>query len=925
MAAQSSAATSKTENKCTLIAQLTDVIHRYDKRIALDVNCLSIPSNCITGVIGPDGVGKSTLLGLVAGAKKMQVGEIEVLGGDINNPKIRRNICPRIAYMPQGLGKNLYAGLSVYENVDFFGRLFGQSRAEREYRVNELLEIIGLARFSTRLAGKLSGGMKQKLGLCCALIHDPELLILDEPTTGVDPLSRRQFWEFIERIRMRRKKMGVIVATAYMEEANKFDNLIAMDAGKVLVTCSPAELKQNTGKSNLDAAFIELLSEEKRHNHKTLQIPSRSNLVKNNTVIEAKKLTKKFGDFTAVSQVSFNIERGEIFGFLGSNGCGKTTTMKMLTGLLPCSEGEAFLLGSPINARDIDMRKKVGFMTQSFSLYAELTVKKNLELHARLFHLPANSIASRVNEMIQRFSLEKYKNDLTAKLPLGIRQRLSLAVAIIHDPEVLILDEPTSGVDPIARDSFWELLIKLSRENGVTIFISTHFMNEAERCDRISLMHAGKVLAQDTPEALIRSRDVITLEEAFVAYLMDAGSSKEENKSIEPPDKQNDIYFNNNEKVSTTSLQRMWAYAHRESIEIRRDFIRLAFALLGPIILMLAFGYGISFDVEKLPYAVLDRDNTIASRAYLEQYSGSRYFDQHLPIKNYGDLENRLRSGELKLAIEIPPHFGKKIKRAQQPEVGVWIDGAMPFDAETSRGYVEGIHHNYLTDLVRREKGQEAQFSLVNIESRFRYNQDFKSVIAMVPGIIMLLLVLIPSMMTAVAVVREKELGSISNLYSTPVTKLEFLLGKQVPYVVIAMISFISLVLMAIIVFQVPIKGSIFALTVGALFCVIASTAFGLLISTFVKTQIAAIFSAAILSIMPTIQFSGFLSPVSSLSSSAQAIGYGFPSSYFQKISVGTFTKAMDFSDLYVNYIALTFLILAFISLSWILLKNQDV
>ncbi len=910
-----------------MIAQLSEITHHYGKRKVLAIEHLTVPRNCITGVIGPDGVGKSTLLGLIAGAKKIQNGTINVLGGDIHNRKFRDSICPRIAYMPQGLGKNLYASLSVFENVDFFGRLFGQSHAERDWRIKELLEITGLTQFSTRPAGKLSGGMKQKLGLCCALIHDPELLILDEPTTGVDPLSRRQFWEFIERVRIRRKNMSVIVATAYMEEANNFDYLIAMDAGKVLTACSPAELMVSTGKDNLDSAFIEILPEEKRHKHKTLQIPPRTIQNENNIVIEAKGLAKKFGSFIAVDNVSFEIERGEIFGFIGSNGCGKTTTMKMLTGLLPASEGEAWLIGSPINARDIETRKKVGYMTQSFSLYSELTVIQNLELHASLFHLPVEKRALRVKEMIQRFSLEKFKNDLTEKLPLGIRQRLSLAVAMIHSPEVLILDEPTSGVDPIARDGFWEFLVQLSREDGVTIFISTHFMNEAERCDRISLMHAGKVLAQDSPDALIKLRNVNTLEEAFITYLMESSTVKQVNtQTINLPKSgsENTKQLNTTHEVSTTSLQRIWAYALREAMEIRRDPIRLAFALLGPIILMLVFGYGISFDVEELRYASLDRDNTTASRTYLERYSGSRYFKQQPLITNYDELEKRLRSGQLTLAIEIPPDFGKDIKRGQQPEVGVWLDGANPFRAETTRGYVNGIHVNYLTDLTRREIGQDIKLSPIKIETRFRYNQDFKSVFAMVPGTIMLLLILIPSMMTAVGVVREKELGSINNLYVTPVKKIEFLLGKQFPYIVVAMISFVTLVIIALILFQVPIKGSVTALIFGAILCVSASTAFGLLVSTFVKTQIAAIFAAAILSIMPTIQFSGYLSPVSSLSGGAKVMGYIFPSTYFQKISVGTFTKALGFNDLYTNYIALLILVIAFIFLSWLLLKDQD-
>ena len=372
---------------------------------------------------------------------------------------------------------------------------------------------------------KLSGGMRQKLGLCCALIHDPDLLILDEPTTGIDPLSRRQFWELINRMRSRRQGMSVVVATAYMEEAERFDWLVAMDAGKVLAAGSPAELKARTGTATVEDAFIALLPEQQRRGHQRLQMPPRR-ILDAEPVISARDLTCRFGDFTAVDRVSFAIERGEIFGFVGSNGCGKTTTMKMLTGLLPPSEGEALLFGRPLDASDMSSRYRVGYMSQSFSLYTELTVRQNLDLHARLFHLPAQKAKARIAELVERFGLKDYLDQRALDLPLGIRQRLSLAVAIVHEPEMLILDEPTSGVDPLARDRFWELLIDLSRNQGVTIFVSTHFMNEAERCDRISLMDSGRVLATGTPADLIKARGVATLEDAFISYLEEATGTR---------------------------------------------------------------------------------------------------------------------------------------------------------------------------------------------------------------------------------------------------------------------------------------------------------------------------------------------------------------------------------------------------------------
>ena len=368
------------------VAQLRNVTHAFKAVRALSDITLDIPQSRIVGLIGPDGVGKSTLLGLIAGSRKLQDGILQVLGGNLARARHRKNVGPRIAYMPQGLGKNLYQELSVFENLDFFGKLFNQGRAERKSRIDRLTHATGLFPFLDRPAGKLSGGMKQKLGLCCSLIHDPDLLILDEPTTGVDPLSRRQFWTLIDTIRTERPEMSVLVSTAYMDEAEGFDWLVAMNAGRVLDTGTPAQLKQKTQARDLEQAFVGLLPEEKRNGRDELTIPPREQ-AKGQPAIVAKGLTRRFGDFTAVDQVSFEIEEGEIFGFLGSNGCGKTTTMKMLTGLLPASEGEAYLFGKSVNASDLEIRKRVGFMSQSFSLYSELTVRQNLELHAHLFNL----------------------------------------------------------------------------------------------------------------------------------------------------------------------------------------------------------------------------------------------------------------------------------------------------------------------------------------------------------------------------------------------------------------------------------------------------------------------------------------------------------------------------------------------------------
>ncbi|MBW6398594.1 ribosome-associated ATPase/putative transporter RbbA [Roseomonas sp. HJA6] len=900
------------------IARLEGVGLRYGRTVALDDVALDIPAGVMAGLIGPDGVGKSSLLALVSGARAVQAGRVTVLGGSMADARHRDAVGPRIAYMPQGLGKNLYPTLSVFENIDFFGRLFSQDRAEREQRIADLVAATGLAPFVDRPAGKLSGGMKQKLSLCCALIHDPELLILDEPTTGVDPLSRRQFWELIGRIRAERPGMSVLVATAYMEEAARFDWLAAMDGGRVLATGAPTELLAQTGTETLEAAFIALLPEAKRAGHEAVHRPPFASPDGEAPAIEARGLTMRFGDFTAVDHVSFRIRRGEIFGFLGSNGCGKTTTMKMLTGLLPASEGEAFLFGAPVDATNLDTRRRVGYMSQAFSLYTELTVRQNLVLHAKLFGLPASAIPDRVQAMADRFGLSAIMDTLPDALPLGQRQRLSLAVAMIHGPEMLILDEPTSGVDPIARDEFWRILIELSRRDRVTIFISTHFMNEAERCDRISLMHAGRVLISDTPAAIVAQSGAATLEEAFIHHLEEAAGPV-----TAPAPAPVATVAPGHASRRGFDLRRLLSYSRREALELRRDPVRATLALLGSMILMIIMGYGISLDVENLTFAVLDRDQTTTSQDYALNIAGSRYFLERPPITDHADLDRRMEAGEISLAIEIPPGFGRDVARGRAVEVGAWIDGAMPSRAQTIRGYVQAMHQQWVTQRAERNANASA-VTPFSIEIRYRYNPDVRSLVAMVPAVIPILLMLIPAMLTALSVVREKELGSIVNFYVTPVTRLEFLMGKQLPYLLLGMLNYLLLVGLALTLFGVPLKGSFWALTAATALYLCASTALGLLASTFLRSQVAATFGTAVMTILPAVQFSGVINPVSSLEGIGALIGHIYPTAHYVTIARGTFSKSLGFADLQPSFLPLLIAGPLLIAVSAMLLRKQE-
>ena len=1231
---------------------ISHLTHRYGKTLALDDLSLTLPRGLTVGLIGPDGVGKSTLLALIAGVRRIQSGELHVLGGDMRKPADRQALSHRIAYMPQGLGRNLYPTLSVYENIDFHARLFGLPARERRARIARLLEATGLAPFPDRATGKLSGGMKQKASLCCALVHAPDLLILDEPTTGVDPLSRRQFWALVADLQRETAGMTVLVATAYIEEAEPFAQLWAMDAGKLLVNAPTREVM--AGHTNLEDAYIRLLPPEKQQGTGGLDLTPFVADPSLPPAIEAHGLTKRFGDFTSVDNVSFTIQQGEIFGFLGSNGCGKSTTMKMLTGLLQATSGTAELLGAPVDAGSVATRMRVGYMSQAFSLYEELTVRQNLALHARLYRLGARSKAA-IRDALTQFDLADVADVKPAALPLGIRQRLQLAAACLHRPEVLILDEPTSGVDPAARDMFWRHLLRMSREDKITIFVTTHFMNEAARCDRISFMHQGRVLAVGTPAELVAQYQAPNLEEAFVQYLLlDEAAQKEKagetptaaqspavlpplpvgegwgggsvrissadvetssattanepptatpsptelppppvgegwgggskkssvasfmsaetastteeglgggsehapttnaglhsdtesappqavNPSLSPPQpsptggggftveegtsdstisdnepptiiasdtptaaqsstdlpppqpspaadasascegggytatesataneppaivtgdtptaaqsptvqpppsqrsaagegwgggsarissadvetssattanepptaapppaelppppvgegwggggkKSSVASFMSAETASTTeeglggssarissadvetssattanepstaapspaelppppvgegggggskqssaaSFQslRGWlatirTFAIREGKEFLRDHVRTFFALFGPVILMTAVTWGVSFDVGNLAFAVRDRDQSAESRAITEYFSGSPHFRELPPLAADADIDAALESSSAKMVIDIPPAFGRDLLRGTRPEIGFYLDGAESFNASNLTGYIASILGDYARDQAHAH-GIRLPPDAAQLVPRFRYNPDFKSILAIAPGVLMLALSLFPAMMAAVGVVREREIGSIANFYASPASRLQFLLGKQLPYLAAAMLSFLILYLMMRYWFGVPLNGSAAALLTGTLLMCATTTATGLLVSCFTRSQVAAIFITAVGTVMPAMSFSGFLVPVSSLQGGAYIMGKILPSAWYANLTTGTFVKGLGYPDLVREHFILGGYYLIILTLAVLNLKKQE-
>ena len=701
--------------------------------------------------------------------------------------------------------------------------------------------------------------------------------------------------------------------------------------------------------------------------------------------MEAHGLTKRFGDFTAVDHVSFTIQKGEIFGFLGSNGCGKSTTMKMLTGLLEATEGAATLLGKPIDAGGLDTKMRVGYMSQAFSLYEELSVRRNLDLHAKLYQMGAKGAAA-VEEALQQFDLADVADTAPASLPLGIRQRLQLAAACLHHPEVLILDEPTSGVDPAARDMFWRHLLKLSREDKITIFVSTHFMNEAARCDRISFMHKGRVLAVGTPAELAARQNAPDLEEAFVQYLIEAegGEGGERSSRQEAAHSESDQreFRQNTDGVREPSshtlpvetptvgcvaqathaegesdnghsefsddpekhhprpseipsvtpdtqnfkyrFSMIWTFARREAKELLRDKIRLFFAVFGPLIIMASVSWGISFDVRNLKFAVYDRDQTAASRELVGYFDGSRYFLQQPPIQSEAEIDTVLKSSGAILVIDIPSGFGRDLARGLKPEVGFYVDGSMPFNATNIRGYIGSLITAYTKDRIAESGLPVSLKAPAGIEPRFMYNQDFDSINAIAPGVMMLVLMMIPAMMSAVGVVREREIGSIANFYASPAAVAQYLIGKQLPYIAVGMVNFAAMMLMIIYLFGVQLKGSFAGLAIGTLLMVSASTALGLLISCFVRSQLAAIFATAIITMIPAQTYSGFLYPLSTMEGGALIIGKTFPSSWYYTVSVGSFTKGLHTADLLHEYAAIAAFAAASLILACVLLKKQE-
>jgi ABC-2 type transport system ATP-binding protein len=562
-------------------------VKRYRKRLAVDGADLTVRQGEIHGLIGPDGAGKSSLMKAIAGVLTFDSGEVRVFDTSLVSEKAAEAVKDRIGFMPQGLGLNLYPDLTVEENIDFFAQLRLLPPNELQQRKEQLLAVTRLAKFRSRAMRHLSGGMKQKLGLISTLIHKPRLLILDEPTTGVDPVSRRDFWDILREL-LKEHDTTALISTAYLDEASRFDRITLMYAGKVMAHGEPHEITSRvpgsvvtfqasdqvatlnrlkrefpsaeavgpdlrvfigattdvavgkivatlpeldpaavaTSPPELEDAFVALLAQSNPATREWSLPPAGVSFAAHVSVtdaaIEAVGLTKRFGNFLAAHEVSFTVPQGQIFGLLGANGAGKTTVIKMLTGILTPTQGSGHVAGVDMRAARASIKECIGYMSQSFSLYGELTVLENIRLYAGVYGLDHHETVERLRWVLEMAGLEDHQRERADSLPMGLRQRLALGCALVHKPRVLFLDEPTAGVDALGRRQLWEILFQLSRTLGVAILVTTHYMSEAERCDQLAIMYGGQIVARATPAEMKRATQSemgrpVSMEDVFVS------------------------------------------------------------------------------------------------------------------------------------------------------------------------------------------------------------------------------------------------------------------------------------------------------------------------------------------------------------------------------------------------------------------------
>jgi ABC-type multidrug transport system ATPase subunit/ABC-type Na+ efflux pump permease subunit len=846
----------------------------------------------------------------------------------------------RIGYMPQRFG--LYEDLTVQENLNLYADLNNVSVSDRRARYPRLMEMTALGPFVNRLAGKLSGGMKQKLGLACTLVRAPELLLLDEPTVGVDPLSRRELWAIIQQLTGERN-LTVLLSTAYLDEAQRCDDAIVLHEGRVLAQRPPSEISRLAdghaflltprggqtarglqarllgkpgvvdavpeggqvrlvvgGNSEMEVAaeysidaaaerapprfedgFMMLLhrSAENPLLAHELRLAHRPQPERGGPVVEVHELVRKFGSFTAVDHISFEVQQGEVFGLLGPNGAGKTTTFRMLCGLLPATSGTLRVAGTDLRTARASARQRIGYVAQKFSLYGQLTVVENLAFFCGAYGLRGQQRRERVRWALDQFELTPFAQLPSSQLPGGYKQRLAMAVALVHEPAILFLDEPTSGVDPLARREFWQRITALA-EQGVTVIVTTHFMEEAEYCDRVAILDAGRILAQGTPAELrgyaeSSPGEDSTMESAFIAIVENSrngNGNHADQRLADPP-----IDYGPELDWLPPKGRRVWSLVKKESRQMVRDASSIAIGIVLPVILILLFGYGLSLDVNNIPLAVVMEEPSPDAVDLAAGFQLSPYFEP-VVMTSMPRARQMMQAREIDAIVRIQSDFGRDLSLGEA-EVQILVQGTDANRARIIQAYLQGAVGSWT--LRRAAEGRAVVSGPVAIRDRLWFNEANESRYFLVPGLIVLIMTLIGSFLTTLVMAREWERGTLEALFVTPVRVGEILLGKTIPNFALGMIGLGLCIVTARFLFHVPLRGSLWLLTASSMLYLVVALAVGLLISVAVKSQFVASQMTILITFLPALMLSGFLFDLRNMPVIVQAITYVLPARYF--------------------------------------------
>ncbi len=1006
---------------------------------AVDGVTLDLAPGTINGLLGPDGAGKTTLLRLAAGLLLPDAGSLTVLGRD--TVAEAQAVQSAIGYMPQRFG--LYEDLSVAENLSLYADLHGVSAAQKAERWPALMRMTGLAPFLDRLAGRLSGGMKQKLGLACTLVRSPLLLLLDEPTVGVDPLSRRELWNIVFSL-VRGHGITVLVSTAYLDEAEHCDRVAIMHHGRLVGDGPPGDftrpltgrtwfvtpaVRARAAQTLLGAApgvtdavlhaggvrlltdtpeaaraLVDcgLLAEEGQEAGTIGRLHPRAPGFEDGflalfaalpqgpdtggepapadtpappgpdctppglaaspaadapgapPVIEVRDLERRFGAFMAVKGASFDVRRGEIFGLLGPNGAGKSTIFRMLCGLLPPTGGSLRVAGVDLRRAPAAARRRVGYVAQKFSLYGQLSVIENLRFFASAYGLSGPARDARIAWALRDFDLDGVADAQSGELSLGYRQRLAMACALMHEPDILFLDEATSGVDPLARREFWRRITALA-ESGVTVIVTTHFLDEAEYCDRMAILVGGEVLALGAP-AEIRALappapdtpdSPPTIERAFIALAerhrasapaaptpATPGTSPLSDAAPLPSGPAPAMPSGDRSALHALAV-RMRGLLRKEWLQVVRDPSAIAIALVMPVVLLLLFGYGISLDARDVPVAIVADDLGPEAMEFAARLLLADTFRPRVAT-GMRQAEEDLRAGRVDAIVHLQSDFARRLSDATGGAAGsvaggtarpdgappagdtgtvpvqLIVNGVDPNNARTVSGYVTSVWQGWLSGRV----AAAGQVPAVRLDTRMWFNPTSDSRHFLVPGLMVLIMTLTGALLTAMVMAREWERGTMEALLVTPVRMGELLTGKLLPYFVLGMGGMVLTVLMALYLFGVPLRGSLTVLAGASSLFLTAALGMGLLISVLARNQFIAGQAALLATFLPALFLSGFIFDLESTPAFVQVVSYIIAARYFATLLKTIFLAGEVWEVIVPNALALAALAAFFLTVA---------